>query len=362
MMRGRDGAIPTPANFASDNVTPASPEIMAALAAANAGPAMPYGGDSATKRLDGLFSDMFEREVAAFPVATGTAANVLALSTFVPPYGAVLCHADAHIHVDECGAPEFYTGAKLVPIAGEHGRIDVAGLRDCLASAGIGSEHHVQPAAISLTQATERGTVYQPATVADLGDLARSAGLAVHMDGARFANAVASLGCAPADLTWRAGVDVLSFGATKNGAMAAEAVIFFRPEDAATFRFRRKRGGHLLSKMRFLSAQLEAYVTDDLWLRNARNANAMARRLAEGLSRVPGCTLVHPVEANEVFPRLPEPVIVGLERQGFGFHRWGGAASSVLRLVTAFDTGTSDVDGLVEAAALLAPSSGAAGG
>jgi threonine aldolase len=213
-----------------------------------------------------------------------------------------------------------------------------------------GVVHHAQPAAISISQATEAGTVYRPDEIAALAAVARRHGLALHMDGARFANAVAALGCSPAELSWGAGVDVLSLGATKNGALAAEAVLFFDPAKAEGFAFRRKRGGHLFSKMRFLSAQLDAYLADGLWLRNAGHANAMARRLAEGLAALPGASLRHPTEANEVFVELPEPAIAALEAAGVGFYRWGGVGARTLRLVTAFDTPVEDVETCIAAA------------
>jgi threonine aldolase len=251
----------------------------------------------------------------------------------------------AHVNTDECGAPEMFTGgAKLVGLPGDGGKLTPALLRATLEKAGVGVVHSVQPAALTLTQATEAGTVYTPGEVAALAEVARSYGLPVHMDGARFANALVRLGCSPAELTWKAGVDVLSFGATKNGALAAEAVVFFRPELAASFAFRRKRAGHLFSKMRFLSAQLDAYLTDDLWLRLARHANAMADRLAAGLTAIPGAALRDPVEANEIFIDLPEPVIAGLEQRGYAFYRWDG---TVIRLVTAWNTDAGDIDRMI---------------
>jgi threonine aldolase len=336
-------------NFCSDNVTGVAPEIMEALVAANAGAAMPYGDDEITKRLDARFSELFERPVTVLPVATGSAANVLGLSVMVPPYGAVYCHRDAHINTDECGAPEFYTGgAKLVLLDGAHARMDAGDLAAVLAESEPGYVHRVQPAAVSITQATEAGTVYTPAHVRAIADVAHARGLGVQMDGARFANAVASLRCAPADVTWRAGVDVLAFGATKNGAMGAEAIVFFDPALARDVAYRRKRGGHLLSKLRFLSAQLEAYVTEDLWLRNATHANRMAALLADRLSELPGVTLLHPREANEVFVSLPTRVQEGLLADGFRFYRRGNGTA--VRLVTAFDTRERDVLALVEAA------------
>jgi threonine aldolase len=336
-------------NFSSDNVTGVAPEILAALAAANAGAASAYGADAVTERLQRRFAEVFEHEVAVFPVATGTAANALALASLTPPWGVVYGHRDAHFQVDECGAPEFYTGgAKLRTLEGDHGKISAADLEAAIVGRGV--VHHAQPASVSLTQSTEAGTVYQPGEIEAVAEVCRRHGLALHVDGARFANAVASLARSPADLTWRAGVDALSFGATKNGAMAAEAVVFFQPAKAADLAYRRKRGGHLFSKMRFLSAQLEAYLADDLWLANARHANRMATRLAEGLAGLAGARLVHPVEANELFVALPEPVIRGLLAEGFQFYRWDNETSTVIRLVTAFDTEVAAVDAFLAAA------------
>lgn len=337
-------------NFSSDNVAGIAPEILAALAAANGGRQPSYGADPITARVERRLAEMFEHEVAVFPVATGTAANALALATLIPPWGVVYCHAEAHVVVDECGAPEFYAaGAKLTGIAAPHGKIGVDDLAPLLPG-GQGVVHHMQPAAISLTQASEAGTVYRAEEIAAIADLARRHGLGLHVDGARFANAIAHLGCAPADITWRAGVDVLSFGATKNGAAAAEAVIFFDPAKAADFAFRRKRGGHLFSKMRFLSAQLDAYLADDLWLRNARHANVMATRLADGLRRIPGVALRHEVEANELFVEMPNSLIEALFAKGFHFYRWDGPQGNCVRLVTAFDTVQEDVDAFLTTA------------
>ncbi|QQP91223.1 low specificity L-threonine aldolase [Skermanella sp. TT6] len=341
-------------NFTSDNVTGAAPEILEALVAASSGPTPSYGEDPLTARVSEKLSALFDHEVAAFPVATGSAANALALAALAPPYGAVYCHEMSHVNTDECGAPEMFTaGAKLVGLPGAGGKIEPATLRATLEKAGAGVVHHVQPAAVTLTQATESGTVYTPAEVAALSEVARSHGLPVHMDGARFANAVARLGCSPADLTWRAGVDVLSFGATKNGALAAEAVVFFKPELARSFAFRRKRAGHLFSKMRFLSAQLDAYLEGGLWLRLAAHANAMADRLAAGLAALPGADLRDPVEANEIFISLPEPVTAGLLERGYRFYRWDGP---VVRLVTAWNTSAEDVDRMIADARALAKS------
>jgi len=339
-------------NFMSDNVTGAAPEILEAIVKANAGTAPSYGNDDWTRRLTQRLSDLFERDVAVFPVATGTAANALSLAALTPPWGSIYCHVEAHIQADECGAPEMFTGgAKLVTLPGDHGKLTADTLSSALDRVHKGFVHAVQPAALSLSQLTECGTVYSPAEVAALTAVARHHGLRVHMDGARFANAVASLGCSPADITWRAGVDVLSFGATKNGALSAEAVVFFDRELSENFGYRRKRAAHLFSKMRFLSAQFEAYIEDGLWLRLAGHANRMAMRLADGLSALPGAHLAHPVDGNELFVALPEPVIAGLEAAGFGFYRWDGP---VVRLVTAWNSDEAAVDALLTAARRLA--------
>jgi threonine aldolase len=337
-------------NFCSDNVTGIAPEILAAIAAANQGTAMPYGHDQISQQLETQFSELFETAVTVFPVATGSAANALALSVMSPPYGAIYCHDDAHIHVDECGAPEFYSGgAKLLLLSGAHGKIQATDLAAALADSGAGEVHHVQPAAVSLTQATEAGTLYRPEEVEAIADVTHAQGLTLHMDGARFANAVVGLGCTPAEITWRSGVDVLSFGATKNGAMAAEAVVFFDRDLAKSFSYRRKRAGHLFSKMRFLSAQLAAYIHQDLWLKNAAHANDMAAKLAAGLAALPQVTLCHPVEANELFVQFPNQVASSLLAEGFQFYFQQHQSTTTARLVTAFNTRQSDVTALLEA-------------
>ena len=336
-------------NFASDNVTGAAPEILEALVRANQGAFPSYGGDPITARVEARISEIFERDCRVFPVATGTAANVLALSTAVPPYGAIYCHRLAHINVDECGAPEFYCGgAKLVLLEGAEAKFSAAALAGAIE--GAGDVHHVQPAAVSISQTSELGAVYSPEETAAIAAVARGQGLKLHVDGARFANALVSQGCSPAELTWKAGVDMLSFGASKNGALAAEAVVFFDPDDAKDFIYRRKRGGHLFSKMRFLSAQLEAYLAEDLWIENARHANAMARRLAEGLAALPGARVTHQVAANALFPHLPPAMIEGLEAAGFVFYPWGETAAGQVRLVTAFATREEDVEAFLACA------------
>jgi threonine aldolase len=346
-------------NFRSDNEAPAAPEIMAALARANEGAAHSYGADAITARLQERFSELFETEVAVYPVITGTAANSLALAEIAPPYGAVFCHAQSHVHTDECGAPEFYTGgAKLMPLASGDGKITPDALDTAIAGLGFHGDHEPAPVALSFTQASEAGTVYSLDEVGALCGAAKRHRLAVHMDGARFANAVSHLGCAPADLTWRAGVDILSFGATKNGAMAAEAVVDFRPEAARaahrSLARRRMRGGHLLSKMRYVSAQLEAYVADDLWLGLAAQANAGAARLAEGLGACPGVELLHQVDANEIFLHLPRPVIEALRGDGFEFHLWSVEGREIARLVVPYNVTAGDIDRLINSAGAAA--------
>ena len=339
-------------NFASDNAAGAHPTIMAALQEEAAKSGMPYGGDETTQGLETDLSRCFGREVWSFPVTTGSAANALALAVVTPPYGAVYCHQDSHINVDECGAPEFFThGAKLICLPGDAGKLTPETLSLALARQRRGTVHAVQPAVVSLTQASEWGTVYTPEEVRALATLAHAHGLRVHMDGARFANAVAALGVSPAALTWEAGVDMLSFGATKNGALAAEAVIFFDSALVRDFAFRRKRSGQLLSKLRFISAQLRAYLQDDLWLTLAAHANLMAARLATGLARLPGVTLACPVEINEVFVHLPSPLVTRLRQAGFVFYDWPGDPLPFVRLVTAFNTPEASVDHFIEVAA-----------
>jgi threonine aldolase len=339
-------------HFLSDNTAGVAPEILNALAKANVGREASYGGDKTTERLTRKFSDIFETEVVAFPVTTGTAANALSIATLTPPYGAVLCHEGAHIHVDECGAPEFYSGAKLVPIAGINGKITSEGLSAALDHFQMGFVHHVQPATVSITQATELGTVYAPPEIKALREVANRRGLKIHMDGSRFANAVAGGNHTPAELTWKSGVDVLSFGATKNGAMAAEAVIFFDKSLLKDFPYREKRAGHLPAKMRFISAQLEAMLDGGLWLDLAGKANAMSKRLSAGLSAIPGVAVVHPVQANEVFFTLPNhEVRKRLEAQGARFYLWSPPAVPVplIRLVCSFATEAAEVDALLAA-------------
>ena len=331
-------------HFFSDNATPLCPPVMAAIAAADRED-HGYDGDQWSARLDAAFSDLFEAPVSALWVATGTAANSIALACLCPPYGGILCHDEAHIVVDECGAPGFFThGASLMPLPGEGAKLTPDVVAERLAA--IRPDVHQVPArAISITNATEYGRVYTPEEVAALGDVARAHGLGFHMDGARFANAVAFLGCAPADVTWRAGVDALSFGCVKNGGMVGEALLFFGAERAAraaeAMRWR-KRSGHLLSKGRYLAAQILAMVEDGLWLANASAANAAAQALAEAATG----RLLHPVEANELFLRLSASDAANLRTQGFDFYDWGAGAA---RIVTNWSQDADSVAPLADA-------------
>lgn len=331
-------------NFRSDNTAPIAPEILAAIGAANDGAAPAYSEDTLSRDLDGAFSEVFEREVRIFTVASGTAANALALASLTPPWGSVLCHAEAHIECDECGATEFYSGgAKLALAGGAHAKITAVALEEA-AARNAPSIHAAKPSALSVTQATERGAVYTPEEIAQLTGIARREQMRVHMDGARFANAVASLGCAPADITWRAGVDVLSFGATKNGAMAAEAVVLFDLERAGEVARRRKRAGHLLSKGRFVAAQLHAYLKDGLWLRLAQRSNALAKRLGESA----GAILSAPVQTNQVFIKPGVDALAKLRAAGVDFYEWGREGSGEVRLVVSWNQSEAEVDALCD--------------
>ena len=328
--------------FFSDNAAAACPEAISALEAANRLDTA-YDGDQWSRLLNTVFSELFGTEVEALWVSTGTAANSLALAALCPPHGQILCHRDAHIQTDECGAPEFYThGAKLLLGDGEGARLTPQTV-EALLETVRDDVHQAQPAALSITNATEYGLVYTPDETAALGDLCRSRGLGFHLDGARFANAVASLGCTPAELSWKAGVDALSFGFTKNGGLSAEALIFFRPELAAATRYRRKRAGHLLSKGRYLAAQILALLESEVWLRNARAANAAAARLAEAAGPE---RLVLPVQANEMFIRVTADEAAALRAQGFDFYDWGPGEA---RLVTSWDSDPEAVDALAAA-------------
>ena len=331
--------------FASDNVAGACPEVLEALIKANDGDSAPYGNDDWSKSLQEKFSEIFEKEVIVYPTASGTAANALALSTMTPVFGNIYCHKLSHINIDECGAPEFYTGgAKLIPLTGVAGKIISEELEENIG--GVGIVHHTQPSSVSITQACETGEVYELDEIKRIAETTHNHNLNMHMDGARFANALVSLNCTPAEMTWRSGVDVLSFGATKNGCMAAEAIIFFKPELVGNLPFLMKRSGHLLSKMRFVSAQLEAYITDDVWLRNAKHANEMGKKLSEGLAKHNSIKLVYPTQANEVFAKFPKETIEYLNVEGYKMNE-GELDGQAVRLVTAWNTKILDVENLL---------------
>jgi threonine aldolase len=332
--------------FASDNVAGACPEVLDAIISANDGIASPYGNDEWSKNLQNKFSEVFEKEVIVYPTASGTAANALALSALTPVFGNIYCHKLSHINTDECGAPEFYTGgAKLVTLNGVNGKITPEELSENVG--GVGIVHHTQPSVVSITQLCETGETYQLDEISTIAETANKHNLKMHMDGARFANALVSLGATPAEMTWKSGIDVLSFGATKNGCIAAEAIIFFKPELVGNLPFLMKRSGHLLSKMRFVSAQLDAYISNDVWLRNAKHANNMGKKLSEGLNSNLNIELAYPTQANEVFAKFPKPVIEHLNSKGYKMNEEELDGKAV-RLVTAWNTKESDVNQLLE--------------
>jgi threonine aldolase len=337
-------------NFRSDNESPAAPAIMAALQRANEGCAWAYAEDQWSERLDSAFSALFETRTTVLPVSTGTVANSIALATVTPPWGSVFCHRNAHILNDESGAPEFFgNGLRLVPIDGPDGKFTADDLGVAVrATAGHGI-HSYQPAAVSLTQSTESGTVYRPDEIAAIAAAAQEPGMVRHMDGARFGNAVAALGCHPADITWRAGVQLLSFGASKNGCLAAEALLIFDDRVAADTAERlRKRSGHLLSKMRYVSAQLLAYLEQDLWLDMAGHANAQATRFAQAVDRHPEASLTYTVEANEVFVRWSPAGFRRLEAAGIQFLTWPGR-DDLARFVFSHCTTPAETEALCNA-------------
>ncbi|WP_373505970.1 low specificity L-threonine aldolase [Aestuariivirga sp.] len=339
-------------NFASDNVYGVHPRIMTALADANGGTAPSYGGDDRTRTAEEKLKEVFGCDLRAFLVTTGTAANGLSLSAITPGYGAIICHAEAHIAVDECNSPEHFTGgAKIIGLHGPAGKITPAMVEKTL-KGFIRGEHDPKPKGVSLTNATELGTIYSPAEVKAFSDMIRPRGMKLHMDGARFANAVAGLGVTPAELTWKSGVDVLSFGATKNGAMMLEAVVFFDLALAEEFAYRRMRSGQLVSKSRYLGAQMMAYLEDGLWLDNARRANALATRLSTGLRQFNHIRIPNPVQANEVFAVMPRELYDRLLASGAKFYDWmpdslgdGIAEDEIFaRFVLSFATPEAEVD------------------
>jgi threonine aldolase len=332
-------------DYRSDNTGRAAPEILDALVHANSGTALGYGADEWTAQLQERFSELFEKRVRVFPVATGTAANALSLASIAPSWGLVFCSAAAHINTAETNAAGFFGGGlKLVPVAGSDGRVDAEELARTLTAYPPGQLHRGQPAAVNLTQATDLGAVYRLDEVRAVTEVAKSRGIKVHMDGARFANAVARLQCAPADLTWRAGVDILSFGATKNGGALCDAIVVFSPEIADSLAVQLRRAGQVWSKMRFASAQLMAYIENGLWLRLATQSNAVAGRIAAGIAGTPGLKLVTPVDANEIFLELPPGVMDLLEADGFQFYR---RSATLARFVCRFDVTDGEADALV---------------
>lgn len=348
-------------NFGSDNVVGASRPVLEAILAANEGAEAAYGSDSWSARAEAMLGEVFEKPVKMFLVATGTGANALALAAMTPPWGAIFCHEESHVIDDECGAPEMFTdGAKLIGIPGVGGKIGPAGLEAALARFPRGVVKAVQPAGLSISQVTEAGTLYGVDEIAALARIAHDAGMRVHLDGARFANAMLGLGCTAAEMTWKAGVDIVSFGASKNGCLACEAVLFFDPALAENFQFRRKRGGHTLSKGRLLGAQLVGYLENDHWIANARHANAMAATLSAGLAAIPGVTLPWKTQANEVFAFLPSPVDEAIRGAGFRYAPWGSLSlpkdaeqgdRAFARFVTSWATKPSDINALLAKAA-----------
>lgn len=340
--------------FGSDNWASVAPEIMDAIHAANEGPAPAYGNDDITARAKDKINKVFECDAEIFFVATGGAANGLALSTLSPPYGMILCHEESHIQMDECAGPEFFTGgAKLLPIKGFGGKLTPESITTALKGFPDRPPHGAPASLLSITNATECGTVYTPTELKALCATAHKAGLKVHVDGARFANAIQALKCTPADASWKAGVDVLCLGATKNGCLAAEAVIFFDKKKSGNFEFLRKRAGHLWSKQRFISAQFEGWLKDDLWLSLATHANEKARLLSERLSEIDGIDVSYETDINEVFITLPNRCAEKLRQDGYVFYPWitpGDPASGRMhRLITSFQTTDEDIDNFLAA-------------
>jgi len=334
-------------DYRSDNTGRAAPEILEALVRANTGTALGYGADDWTARLQERFSELFETRVRVFPVATGTAANALSLAAISPSWGLVYCSEAAHINTAEANAAGFFGGGlKLVPVAGKVGRIAPDALRETLAAIPPGALHRGQPAAVSITQASDLGTVYRVDDIGAIAEIAKARGLKVHMDGARFANALARLSCGPAEMSWRSGVDILSFGATKNGGALCDAIVVFSPELADGLAVQLRRAGQVWSKMRFASAQLAAYIEDGLWLRLAQQSNAAASRIAGGIADVAGLRLIAPVEANELFLEIPSEAMDALERDGFQFYR---RSRTLARFVCRFDVTDAEADALVAA-------------
>jgi len=347
-------------NFASDNIVGASAPVLQSLVQANDGAMAAYGADEITRRVKARFAEIFERELSVFLVTTGTAANALALASMVPPWGLCVCHEEAHVIDDECGAPEFFMhGAKLAGLPGVGAKLkaqDVAAYVQGLPKA----IKQMPPKALSISQVTECGMVYGLDEIAALGQVCRENGLSLHMDGARFANALVALGCTPAEMTWKRGVDILSFGATKNGCLMGEAIVVFKPELAEALDYRAKRAGQVVSKGRLISAQFEGYFANDHWYHNARHANRLAGLLSEGLAAIPGVRLAWPTQANEVFPIIPAAMDKALRAAGVLYHPWTqvslpeaervGTDEALIRLVVSFATKEEDVLRVLEIA------------
>ena len=334
-------------DYRSDNTGRAAPEILDAIVRANTGTALGYGADEWTARLQERFGELFETPVRVFPVATGTAANALSLAAASPSWGLVYCSEAAHINTSEANAAGFFGGGlKLVPVAGPHGRLDPDAFARILTAVQPGQLHRGQPAAVNITQASDLGTVYALADIRAIAETAKSRGLKIHMDGARFANALARLGCSPAEMSWRSGIDILSFGATKNGGALCDAIVVFNAELADALAVQLRRAGQVWSKMRFASAQLMAYIENGLWLRLAAASNAAAAHIAAGIEGLPGLRLVAPVEVNEIFLELSGGAMDALERDGFQFYR---RSAALARFVCRFDTSDAEADALVAA-------------
>ena len=338
-------------HFASDNSSGVHPDIMAALARANDGYARSYGADPIMDQVRSQIRQTFDApEAAVYLVATGTAANALSIALYAQPWTAVFCHDEAHAALDECGAPEFYSGAKLALVPGAHGKMTPETLGQALGRIGESGVHGVQRGMVSLSNVTEAGTVYTAAEIAALTALAKARGLPCHLDGARLANALVATGATAAEMTWQAGIDVVSFGGTKNGCMGVEAVVIFDAAKAWEFELRRKRGGHLLSKHRYLSAQMAAYLTGGLWLRLASHANRMGQMLAQGLATIPGTRLLHPADANMLFPECPPGSHDRAEAKGAIYNRYPAAPDhEAARLVASWSTTEADVAALLDA-------------
>ena len=342
--------MPAVMDFGSENTSPVHAAFAQAVMDANDGYATNFEAEAWTERALRVLCEFFETdELSAFTVSTGTAANAIALGAMAAPYGAILCHWDAHIMTDECGAPEMYSfGGRQIPLAGEHGRMSHQALSTHLREARFGVVHAVQPSVLSLTNLTEAGTAYSPDEITALTRLAHDAGLGTHLDGARFANAAAFLNASPAQLSWKSGIDIVTLGTTKSGSFGAETIVAFTRKYDTALAFLRKRGGHFAPKSRFLATQIDTYVRNGLWLANARHANRAARRMSEGLASIDGVTLVHPTEGNEVFVLMPDAMVDTLAAAGCKFQRDWRLHPRHHRFVTSWATADEDVDRLLD--------------